>query len=90
MTEKKDKKPAAQKAADNRPPLIRLAGARVPKALKAIALVGNLGNYGPNAAQVEAIRKELVKAVNIAVERLAAKSATRTMPTFELPGEEKK
>ena len=64
---------------------VRLAEARVSKALKAISTIGNLGgaNYEKNAAQVHAIESALHDAVDEAIVKLSATKAVTKETGFK-------
>lgn len=54
-------------------PLIRLANRRVPNAVKAITLCGNLAAYKPTVKQADQITTALRSAVDTADEKLHGK-----------------
>ena len=60
----------------------RLAGKRVPKALKAISLVASLGRYKPTEKQADLIVGALTTAVDNCSEQL--RTAKVALPEFSL------
>lgn len=74
---------AERKAKTKEQSLRELAGKRIPKAQKAIALVGNLANYGPTAEQQQAIIRALTDAVATVQARF--RSGKSMEPSFRLP-----
>ncbi len=62
--------------------LLRLANKRVPKALKAIQMIGNLAGYKPLPSQV----KHIIDTLNGAVKRLEGKlsGGGSSAPEFNL------
>lgn len=56
--------------------LLKLANKRVPKAIKAISLIGNLVNYNPTPEQAKFIITALDKAVQQVEDRLMKKEAS--------------
>jgi hypothetical protein len=72
----------AQLAAEKKAKLIELAGLRVPKAVKAVSLLGNLANYQPSTPQKEAILKAVRDAIKGVEGRFAGASSE---PEFKLP-----
>jgi len=77
------KKPDPKLEPDKQPLLKKLAAKRVPKAVKAIQLVGNLASYAPTDAQINAILTALTRAVN-EVENRLRKVVQPTTNTFTL------
>lgn len=65
---------------------VRVANLRVPKALKAIKLLGNLGsaNYERTQAQADAITKALQDAVSKVSAALKPGSKVEAEPEFKL------
>ena len=63
--------------------LVELASTRVPKALKALNLVGNLAAYKPTEAQ----KKAILDALDNALKNVRTRFATGEpeAPKFELP-----
>lgn len=64
--------------------LVRLANARVNKAIKAISLVANLDAYNPTKEQVENIVGALHVAVDAVNTELQPQVASPAKPTFSL------
>ena len=54
--------------------LVRLANARVSKAITQIRLIGNLGGYGPTDAQ----KNMIVKAIDVEVTKMRQNLASAT------------
>jgi alpha-acetolactate decarboxylase len=63
--------------------LKRIAGKRVPKAVKAISVLGNLASYKPTPAQAQAIVDEIERATKAVKARLL--SGTQAAAEFVLP-----
>ena len=63
--------------------LLKLANKRVPKAIKAISLIGNFAAYGPTEAQSTFIVNALQKAVDQVKARLTNKK--EDSPSFQMP-----
>lgn len=64
--------------------LVRLANARVPKAVKAISLLGNLAAYGPTEEQAQKIVSALQIAVEAVADKLRTTNTTSQPSTFSL------
>jgi hypothetical protein len=64
--------------------LVKLANKRVPKAIKAIQLIGNLSTYGPTDKQAETILNALGEALNAAADRFKTPAAKKSGSTFTL------
>lgn len=54
--------------------LLKLANQRVPRALRAIELIGSLGKYSPNDVQVDRIHTALQEAIDQSRNKLMAGS----------------
>lgn len=75
-------KPAAPPNETTEAKLVRLASARIPKAIRAIQLVSNLRTYKPTEAQVDTIIKALVE--QVAETRDALRNVKAAKPKFIL------
>jgi len=78
-TKKQEPKPKP----DKQVLLKKLAAKRVPKAIKAIQLVGNLAAYDPNPAQVNTVLDALSVAMKATSDRLHKQTAS-IFSTFTL------
>lgn len=84
QAETKAKKPAR----DPQVVIRQLASTRIPKAVSAIRLVGNLASYKPTKPQMDLIFKTIHEEVAAAIKRfddaIAGKTPTKEKPTFSL------
>jgi len=64
--------------------LVRLANARVPKAVKSISLLGNLAAYGPTEEQAQKIVSAMQIAVEAVADKLRTTNTTSQPSTFSL------
>lgn len=79
-----DKKKSTTSTETSQQKLSRLAGKRVPKAVKAIAAVGNLKAYKPTPVQVKAIMSALNDAF-VSLEKRLSSVETKSEAQFSLP-----
>lgn len=71
-------------AQDKQGRLVRLANKRVPRAVKAIALIGNLASYKPTENQTKYILTALSEALETVKARFAG--TKQEEKSFTLPG----
>jgi len=78
------RKPKASKPEEN-DPLNRIAARRIPNAVHAIELIGNLGSYKPSNPQIVAMRDILTRALDEALARLVEGKPKTKRASFQLP-----
>jgi hypothetical protein len=64
--------------------LKKLSDVRVPKAIKALDLIGGLAKYEPTPQQSAQILNALSEAYEIAVAKFQPKQSTQSKPSFAL------